>query len=1229
MKYIIPLLLCATLMLTAVRPADAQENGDEIEPVFFEDFNDEELPDGWELFNLGDLGREWVFLEPVVPVREDGVIGTGYTLFEPFEGGIALAEGVGTFPGIDVNVGMQTPAIDLSQLDEVILQFDQNMRASGTSFGLVEVSLDGESWTEVATITEAGESVRNSGLFEPFEYDIFPETFEVNITELAAGESEVYIRFVFNDDDGPAFWWMIDNVSLFEPLPRPNPAVAVSPEDGETDLRLTAGLEWAQGSGITPDGYFLSFGTDTPPSDIEDMLDVGDTTVYHPEGELEYNTTYYWQVFPYDAEGVIDGEIEIWSFTTKADPVVTEFPYSEQFDSADPPALPLAWRFEDANNSGSSWDTSDFFPAVGENSARVAWNNEVAKDDWLFSPAFELEPGNLYEVSFQYSRGEFIAPRTEKMKVHLATGTSSEDAFEEPFFNDDAIVSETYIDGAATFSVEQADRYHLAWHAYSDAAQRNLYLDDIGVRIVPPEPDLVFEPESLAFDELFVGGEQVLSISLDNAGAETLELSFSLDDTQNFMLSDESLDLGYASPETLEISFNPQETGDLSTTLSISSNDPEQPEVSIPVSASAVPAPEAVTDLEDITLSIEQGQSETVDFSLSNEGGNPLEFALSSRPAGSDPASNRDAAWVQRLSHIAPLSDSAGADVTGTAFSANENQEPGLLTTTATIQDSITYDKPPLTPDIVVGIPSPEIPFWGATRFTAGENGFYLTHLRNWFQTDQSSAPVLIQVYRGGDNPEDGELVSQQNTNASSANGRSFLIELLDPVLFEPGEDFWVVFRFSTDIESPQGVDEDVTGQSDRFRYWQANQESWIELPDPGWAYKTRALSAGLDWISFDPLAGEIAPGEEQPLSLTLNTQTLEPGSYTADVQVSTNDPLARAIRVELELMVTAIPEEVQVQLIHNAADPALETVDVYLNGELSLGDFSYLEATAYLTIPAGETEIALTQAGAPIEEAIYTETLMLERESDYQIVAGGVGDPDGFPDNPNGFNIGFELFTSDAALMESGSDEVAVNVFHGVTDAPAVALSSGGDVLIDQVFYGQYSDYLFLPNDTYTLDISAAATGDIVGSFEADLSMLSGQAVTVIASGFLAPPESTNRPFGLYAVLENGDVAQLPPPPTSTEPETDIPDEFALAQNYPNPFNPATTIEYALPEASEVRLEVYNLQGQRVATLVNGQQPAGTHSVSFDAQNLSSGMYLYRIQAGSYTSTQKMMLLK
>ena len=89
------------------------------------------------------------------------------------------------------------------------------------------------------------------------------------------------------------------------------------------------------------------------------------------------------------------------------------------------------------------------------------------------------------------------------------------------------------------------------------------------------------------------------------------------------------------------------------------------------------------------------------------------------------------------------------------------------------------------------------------------------------------------------------------------------------------------------------------------------------------------------------------------------------------------------------------------------------------------------------------------------------------------------------------------------------------------------------------------------------------------------------------------------------------------------------VPAEFALKQNYPNPFNPATTIDYSLPRESQVSLKVYNLLGQEVISLVNEHQNAGTYSVQFDASRLSSGMYLYRIAAGSFTQVKKMLLLK
>jgi hypothetical protein len=89
------------------------------------------------------------------------------------------------------------------------------------------------------------------------------------------------------------------------------------------------------------------------------------------------------------------------------------------------------------------------------------------------------------------------------------------------------------------------------------------------------------------------------------------------------------------------------------------------------------------------------------------------------------------------------------------------------------------------------------------------------------------------------------------------------------------------------------------------------------------------------------------------------------------------------------------------------------------------------------------------------------------------------------------------------------------------------------------------------------------------------------------------------------------------------------IPSKFSLAQNYPNPFNPTTTLRYELPRESFVRLSVFNILGQEVRTLVNETQQAGYRSVSFNAGNLPSGMYFYRLTAGSFNDVKKMVLLK
>lgn len=85
----------------------------------------------------------------------------------------------------------------------------------------------------------------------------------------------------------------------------------------------------------------------------------------------------------------------------------------------------------------------------------------------------------------------------------------------------------------------------------------------------------------------------------------------------------------------------------------------------------------------------------------------------------------------------------------------------------------------------------------------------------------------------------------------------------------------------------------------------------------------------------------------------------------------------------------------------------------------------------------------------------------------------------------------------------------------------------------------------------------------------------------------------------------------------------------FSLSQNYPNPFNPTTTIKYSIANEGPVKLSVYNVLGSKISDLVNGNKPAGNYSVEFNAKDLSSGMYLYKLESGNYTAVKKLLLLK
>lgn len=125
------------------------------------------------------------------------------------------------------------------------------------------------------------------------------------------------------------------------------------------------------------------------------------------------------------------------------------------------------------------------------------------------------------------------------------------------------------------------------------------------------------------------------------------------------------------------------------------------------------------------------------------------------------------------------------------------------------------------------------------------------------------------------------------------------------------------------------------------------------------------------------------------------------------------------------------------------------------------------------------------------------------------------------------------------------------------------------------------------------------------------------------------APGPGTYTINAGYAGPLRWDSASISISVTDVGENTSNPTEFILHDNYPNPFNPSTTIRYSIPEASFTSIKIYDVIGNEISTLVNESKLAGTYEVEFNASDLSSGIYYYNIQAGSFNETKKMILMK
>lgn len=201
-------------------------------------------------------------------------------------------------------------------------------------------------------------------------------------------------------------------------------------------------------------------------------------------------------------------------------------------------------------------------------------------------------------------------------------------------------------------------------------------------------------------------------------------------------------------------------------------------------------------------------------------------------------------------------------------------------------------------------------------------------------------------------------------------------------------------------------------------------------------------------------------------------------------------------------------------------------------------------------------------------------------------------------------------------ALPESISEPLTLNIdYTGVSDSSRYKLAWESDFPADwQLFITDNQS-----GEVIDLSQQSELIFDVLG--DAQKSTAEGQSIV------------KNRPISSIKLKRNGNprfsLQIVPNITVSIESSQNLPSSVGLDQNYPNPFNPSTEIKFQLPQNSAVSLKVFDVLGREVATLIDGQVEAGFHQVTFNARNLSSGMYIYRLQTGNTVITKKLTLIK
>ena len=384
------------------------------------------------------------------------------------------------------------------------------------------------------------------------------------------------------------------------------------------------------------------------------------------------------------------------------------------------------------------------------------------------------------------------------------------------------------------------------------------------------------------------------------------------------------------------------------------------------------------------------------------------------------------------------------------------------------------------------------------------------------------------------------------------------------------------------------------------------NEGDSIEFINDG-GYHDVVITSGPEMLSLPACSGPCSIGV-----LVFNN----PGSYDYECSVGSHASQGMIGTI----IVNQVDGSADVQVVHNSP---YSIVDIYVDEELSIEAVPYRESTGMVELPLSNT-IGVAPTGESVIASFPFELTAMQK---YVVVATGIVGDSLHPLN---------LFASSLQVEAIDNEHFSLKVMHGVTDAPSIDIHANGDLLVENLSYGEFQGYVDLPASDYTFDITVHGETVPVASFSALLSSFGGMSGVVYASGFLSPAE-TDSSFTLILTTPSGYVETLPSSGSALLTDNltiSVPNDFVLLQNFPNPFNPNTSIAYHLQTSSPTSVTIYDLMGNRVKDLFSGLENPGYKSINWDATDnngdlISSGIYFYKLQVGESFDIKRMMYMK